>query len=348
MTSSRKARASEFRSPISPEAKVDLGYTAKWGFSDVDPEDIARCAQGDGLSVIGITDLCCVDRIPALTVRALERGIWALPGIRMETEDGMVWAWGFDYQDRRLRALVAAANAGAILHHKHVIPLFRRLGGLVDTTDLDRSKVKTGDALHNWLAHLGADSLLRRWFDRLEWRRRYLNSIELEQSLWLDEVVVPRSSFRPLLDLPVRSLTPSDVAQPFVLVSPSGIAMLDFIRARLKACVQIVAEREITRYPELTWQLYGLGKAPAEVKRKALLRFDLDRFLYNRNDGYLFVTEAGSLDVLRELKVGLRRELGVRVYRVRHGNTVDTCVSTYLHVPDPDQLALEFASLLEF
>jgi hypothetical protein len=112
--------------------------------------------------------------------------------------------------------------------------------------------------------------------------------------------------------------------------------------------VQIVAEREITRYPELTWQLYGLGKAPAEVKRKALLRFDLDRFLYNRNDGYLFVTEAGSLDVLRELKVGLRRELGVRVYRVRHGNTVDTCVSTYLHVPDPDQLALEFASLLEF
>jgi len=334
--------------PISDEARVDLAYTARPGYEDLDPETVVGRAISGGLSAIGITDLARVRRIPVLTARALKHGIWAIPGIRLKTEEGMVWAWGFDYQDQRLEALLAAASAGVILHRGHVGPLLQRLGGQVETSDPSQLKVDTGAALKLWLAHADQDSLLRRWFERLQWRSRYLDSAQLQDSLWLPDIVVSPSAYIELLDLPDREPAPDAQPQPFVVVSPCGMNALELIRERLATTTGIVSETPVGCYPQLTWYLYGFCRASLQVRQKSLLRFDLDRKLFNRNDGWLFVTEPGSHDALCELKIQLRQELGVRVYRVRSGNAVDTCVTGHVHVSDPDRLGLEYAWLREF
>jgi hypothetical protein len=334
--------------PVADDAKVDLAYTARPGCEALDPEAIVGLAVGDGFGVIGITDLARVDRIPALTARALARGIWAVPGIRLRTDEGMVWAWGFDYQDPRLLALLAGASAGASLRHGDVVPLLRRLGGEVERGDPPQLEVETGAALRRWLAQVDPGSLLRRWFERLEWRGRYLDSAELQASLWLPEIVLLPSTHGALLDLADREPAPAAHPQPFAVVSPCGMSALPSIRERVAVAAGIVKEAPVGDYPQLAWRLYGICPAPLPVRQKSLLRFDLDRALFGRNDGWLFVTAPGSLAALAALKVQLRHELGVRVYRVRSGDTVDTCVSGHLHVPDPDRLALEYAWLGEF
>jgi hypothetical protein len=339
-------------SPL-PPGGVDLCYTARPSLAGASPDQLVARAGRGGLTVLGITDERRVDRIPAVASRALGAGLWPVPGVCLRDGNEQIFAWGFDYQDRELLRLLErpAPAIGA------TIDRIIRTGGLVWRAGGAHAGVPAGaagadlptttDRLDGFLARAPSHSLLGQWFDRLAWRVRNLPPGDLEASFWPEEIAIDTARHRYLVDLPPAAAPPVPHPRAFVLVAPSGLHALDRIRGLARARSPVRDERQVTPFPELAWRLYALDRREPVERLRSTLRFELDGVRHGTSAGYLFVLEAAAVD-LCGLKREIRAALGPRVWRARAGELVDTCVSSFVHLPTPDCLAREYAWLRAF
>lgn len=325
---------------------VDLRFTARPHLADASAEDVVAEAARAGLAAFAITDRGRVDRIPAIAARALKASLWPIPGLQVPAGDGRdIFAWGFDYQDARLLDLLGCP----IVDSRAVGARIDELGGITvalpsaghDATNLPT----TAAGLDAFVAAAPPASLLHHWFERMAWRARHMSLAELEESLWPPEVCIDVPRCQHLVDLGALEPPSPAEAWPFVLVSPSGLAALDRIRALARVHGTLRDDRSVARFAELAWRVYGLDRQERSERLRASLRFELDERLYDTTAGHLFVFERHDID-LRALKTAIRQALRPRTWRVRLGDCADTCVSSFVHAPDDERLAFEYAWLL--
>ena len=336
--------------PIFGPGAVDLRFTARAELADTSPDAVVEDAARQALAVFGITDSQRVDRIPSIAARALRAGLWPVPGIRLHGGDSEIFAWGFDYQDRALLGLLEHQR----LDLNAALQRIAATGGLIfDARNGDAApghRIRpvllptNTEHFEDFLARVPPLCLLRDWFDRMRWRLRNLPEAELEASLWPEEISIETPCFQYLADLSPVVLPPAAHPLPFLLVSPSGLGSIDRIRALAMAHATLRCEQFVPQFAELAWRLYRLDQQERNQRLRATLRFELDRVLHGRSAGHLFVFEPGDID-LGALKVRIRTLLRPRVWRARLGERADTCVSSFVHLPDRDRLGHEFAWL---
>jgi len=197
-------------------------------------------------------------------------------------------------------------------------------------------------------------ALHRSLFKRMHWRAHNLRPDELRSSLSPDIVQLESLHHEHLLARPPPAATapPGFAGCPFVLVRAGALQRVEqVVRAIEGAGGQVVARREADGYPELAWDLYDLGPGPDPARaRRSLLNFGLDRHLYGPDgERCLLLFFRGPLSCsFRSLKIDLRRSLGrIRFHRVRCGSLEDTCLTTYVHMPEQEHVALECWRLVQ-
>lgn len=219
----------------------------------------------------------------------------------------------------------------------HGAPVDRRRPGL---------RSVGGDVLEALNDRVPDQALHRSLFKRMHWRQHNLRPDELDSSLRPELVELAELRHEHLLGRP----RPAPAAPhgfegcPFVLVRAGALDRVAQVVDAVERCGgQGIERRAAGGYPTFAWDLYDLGADPVRGRR-SLLNFELDRHLYGPDaERCVFVFFRGPLRrSFRSLKIDLRRQLGrIRFYRVRCGELEDTCLTTYVHMPEEEHVALE-------
>mgnify|MGYP002639940788 CR=1 FL=1 len=204
-----------------------------------------------------------------------------------------------------------------------------------------------GPTLARLQAMLPAHSCHRGAFGRATWRAQRLSPDELERSFEPETVVLDRLHRSDLLaiDPPQDRPTPYPQGRPFVLLGPGAIGRQAWVRAQLEAAgAARIGAATGHDYPRVAWHLYEMygGRRPRDARD--LLRFELDRHLWADQAARccaLYYDPPTGLDPVA-LKATLRRGIGrMRFYRLVVGELRDTSFTSFLHMPDPEDVDRE-------
>jgi predicted metal-dependent phosphoesterase TrpH len=207
-----------------------------------------------------------------------------------------------------------------------------------------------GVALARLMERLPSSCAHRSLFKRMAWRSVNLLPAEIPASLAPAAVTLEDPGPERLLGRPAPSKVASIPAAPFVIAGPGVVNRVDEVVAALEQeGVPVVSRWPATDFAAICWDLYDLFESRDPAHN--LLRFALDRHLFGTDADrceILFVRSPPERD-LRPLKIRIRHRLGpMTFYRVRWRDRVDTCMTSWIHIPDPDRLALECTRLAAF
>jgi len=219
-------------------------------------------------------------------------------------------------------------------------------GGGLTRARLGESTV-AGPMLRQLQALVPAHSIHRGAFGRTAWRARNLDADELERSFEPQTVVVAHIHRADLLEIqpPTQRPQPYPKGRPFVLLGPGALHRRDWVIERLAAAgasrITAVPGHD---YPRAAWHIYEMfgGRRPRDARD--LLRFELDRHLWGDGAGrceLLYYDPDEGLDPVA-LKTELRGGIGnMRFYRLVAGALRDTSFTSFLHMPDPEDVDRE-------
>ncbi len=203
------------------------------------------------------------------------------------------------------------------------------------------------DLFRRLRALLPLDSLYRAPLERNAWRARHLEPAELEQSFEPTTVCSDGPMRTDLLAVPPPEERPAAYppARPYVLLGPGALVHEAHIVATLEAAgAGRLHAATGADYPRVAWQVYEMFGGSRPKDARDLLRFELDRHLWGddaQRCRVLWFDAPPGLD-LERLKATLRRGIGpLRFYRVVSGGLRDTTFTSYLHLPDPEDVARE-------
>lgn len=267
-----------------------------------------RCAQLAALGVCGIELLPSLEPGLGPIAAALARGA---------TRHGLLALGGSNFHGSgQTRAMLGQPTVGG--------PILRQLQALLPA--------------HS--AHRGA-------FRRTAWRASRLNPEELERSFEPQTVELDTLHREDLLAIEPPRDRPDryPAGRPFVLLGPGAIPHAARVAERLGA----IGARRISTvqgedYPRTAWNLYEMfgGRRPRDARD--LLRFELDRHLWGDDAERccaLYYDPPPGLDP-EALKLSLRRMIGkMRFYRLVVGQLRDTSFTSFLHMPDPEDVDRE-------
>ena len=201
---------------------------------------------------------------------------------------------------------------------------------------------------------LPANSAHKSFFKRMLWRSINLSAKEFENSLLPEPITIKELNFSHLLDFDpnIEPAPPDYAGMPYILLGPGAINRHNEIARVLKDFgLQIVTAETRDNYPELAWTIYKMDKVPRENKMREILRFELDKYLYgNTSTKYRIVFFLNRTDVdLRRIKKYIRRMLGeMQFYRVIYGNLSDTFFTSFVHIPNENDINRESWILDQF
>ncbi len=204
-----------------------------------------------------------------------------------------------------------------------------------------------GHTLRALQDRLPAHSIHRDAIKRVAWRAAHLEAAELAASFEPTTVVLERLHRRDLLSLqpPPERPDPYPLGRPFVLLGPGALAHRAQIQAQLHAeGAQRLSTVEGTDYPTTAWTLYEMFGGCRPRDARDLTRFELDRHLWGEaaERCCLIYYDPPSGQDSEDLKALLRRGIGqMRFYRVVFDLLRDTCFTSFLHMPDPQDVDRE-------
>ncbi len=194
---------------------------------------------------------------------------------------------------------------------------------------------------------LPAHSIHRGAFKRAAWRAERLEPAELAGSFEPITVQLEALHREDLLHIqpPARRPVPYPPGRPFVLLGPGAIGHRAWVEDQLR---QSGAHRIVAvlgdDYPRVAWHLYEMFGGDRPRDARDLLRFELDRHLWGDRSGrccVLYHDAPPGLDP-ELLKGRLRHGIGaMRFYRLVTSTIRDTCFTSWLHMPDPEDVDRE-------
>ncbi len=191
------------------------------------------------------------------------------------------------------------------------------------------------------------DGLYRDSLKRNAWRASRLTPAELEQSFSPITVRAESALRRDLLAIapPTDRPTRYPTGRPFVLLGPGAIPHeADMVATLVATGARRIFAASGTDYPRVAWHVYEMFGGERARDPRDLLRFALDQHLWGekaRHCRVLWFDAAPGTD-LELLKAELRRGIGaMRFYRVVAEGLRDTAFTSYLHLPDPEDIDRE-------
>ena len=190
-------------------------------------------------------------------------------------------------------------------------------------------------------------SIHRGAFKRCAWRSERLSPDELYRSFEPTTVVIEALSRQDLLSIAPPPARPASYppGRPFVLLGPGALDRRAWVEAELhRVGARGVRAVQGDDYPAVAWNLYELFGGIRPRDTRDLLRFELDRHLWGDAAGRCCVLyHDPPPDSDPELfKSALRRGIGpMRFYRVVARPIRDTSFTSWLHMPDPDDVDRE-------
>lgn len=296
--------------------------------------------RAGGLAVIAhphfIRDLS-PEAIPALCEKF---AAWGVCGYERIDENGcdpeIVSAWEKAGRENGLLAL-----DGSNFHGRGISEA--RMGGGVVGCDMIPELVR----------RLPEGCIHKSMFKRMRWRSANLSLEEFESSLSPEPVTIEKLGFERLLKLsPHFDSTLGKDAAPFVLCGPGAFHRRMEIAGILKELGFRITRIETGNgYPEVAWSIYRMFRVPDNEKPYEILRFDLDRHLWGNDAerfGVIFFANEHRAD-LRQLKQTIRGKMGsIRFYRVYYKDISETYLTTYVHIPDEENIGRECRILSQF
>ena len=204
-----------------------------------------------------------------------------------------------------------------------------------------------GDVLGALAAALPGHSLFRDAFNRNAWRSVNLSPAELESSFSPETVHIDALHREDLLALTSPAPRPATYppSRPFVLLGPGALAHEDPIRALMSAAgLGRIAAVDGGDYPRVAWHLYEMFGERRPKDPRDLLRYELDIHLFGphaRCCRVLHFDPPSGLDHAA-FKRRLRAAVGpMRFYRIECGGLRDSTFTSWLHIPDPEDVRRE-------
>lgn len=209
------------------------------------------------------------------------------------------------------------------------------------------SPATPGSTLGRLVAALPDHSLHKHLFKRLRWRSRNLGEEEFAASLRPEPIVLSRLEGAHLLQRPPPppDEPASGRALPFVLIGPGALDAEERVcHALAQQGARMLPSQTVAAYPELAWDLYALHRGNDLARRRDLLRYNLDRHLYGSRAStcrVAFFEPPGGTE-LWALKQVARSAVGpMRFYRLQAGEVIETCFTSFVHMPDEDRIDAE-------
>ena len=211
---------------------------------------------------------------------------------------------------------------------------------------------------------------LRRRAARLWWRAENLTVMECLGSAFPRTLRLENPDFEDLERRYAQRLVPvSEPAEssPFLIIKPEGLPFEDRIRRALEQRgARVVSEHAVFDRVRMQLSLLGvssgessgrgrrpLGEEPVPGPRlqRTFLRLEADRarFPLTYDSAKVLLLDGVKPDRIRRLKRHIRRRVGpICFVRVVWNGMSETVFSSYVHLPDPEHLAGEFAVVKEF
>ena len=191
---------------------------------------------------------------------------------------------------------------------------------------------------------------------RVKWRLRNLSPVELLHSFVPPTYRIDRPDFDAIARLWAERVRPEAVPprpRPFLIIKPEGLPHEARIReALLENGLFIASEHRIGEHRRLQLSLIGLrAGTPDGPPLSACLRLEADRMRCPETHDLSKVLFLDGLDPdrTRPLKRHIRSRVGrIRFTRVVWNGVSETVFSSYVHIPDPADLAVEYAVVKEF
>jgi hypothetical protein len=190
---------------------------------------------------------------------------------------------------------------------------------------------------------------------RFKWRLRNLTFKDLVLSYFPATLTIDKIDYDYYRQI-VNKITPLenrdfDTKNLFLIIKPSGLQYRDKINSVLKQKgISIVKEHEINDYIrfQLTiYKLHNMNRPDYETKflnQVLWLESDKKQFPETYNKAIVLVLDNVNSVQTRDLKNYIRRKVGrIKFTRIVHDDKTDTVFSSYVHVPDKDELGMENA-----
>jgi len=194
---------------------------------------------------------------------------------------------------------------------------------------------------------------------RIKWRLRNLRFRDFLLSFFPKEVVITELNaedylrrFQNRIEYDA-SAAPIE-SPPFIIIKPSGIPHAEKIKQILKdKNIRIIQECDIDDYIGLAIHIYRFKPIFGDSVPIEYLWFRWDELKYpNQLDkckSLILDKTTVNHEQIFKLKKYLRRHIGpIRFYRLRYKDFSDTVLSTYLHIPDPEDAPREYFFLTHF
>lgn len=136
---------------------------------------------------------------------------------------------------------------------------------------------------------------------------------------------------------------------PFIVIKPSGVEHEDKIKELLeKKKVEILEEKSIDNYVRFGLHLYIRPYHDMKQILNSYLWFALDEYLYpdklDKTKCLFLNFDTIDLDNLRDFKKEVRLDIGhIRFYRVTYKALKDEAFSSFIHVPDKEEIRREYS-----
>ncbi len=231
--------------------------------------------------------------------------------------------------------------------------------------------VTNGDILRKIQQALPDNSLHKDYFARMYWRSANLSSDEFSDSLQPRIIRLRKIKFEHFLavpftagfvlnsgrvvlnSVPFTADAPMDEEKipgdfrglPFILARGEALEKIEVIKSILERFdCSVISEATSDHYREIAWQIYNMGAGSKVQKTRNLLKFNLDDRLYSERAAHcrvLFFHNPKSAP-LRNIKKALRQEIGrMQFYRIEYRGQIDTFFTSYVHLPDEDNIPHE-------
>jgi DNA polymerase III alpha subunit (gram-positive type) len=340
--------------------KVVLRVHSSYSIGKHSPAEMAVLAKRQGLSVIALTDRDTVSGIPEMITAGEKLGIYVIPGVEANSSDGVIVGYFIDYQDENLLKFLrkikktkkSEDGTDFIPSSQEVVQAISKAGGLpiragVDNRVFAESEVTGADILPKLQEKLSDSSLHKDYFKRMLWRSANLSSEEFVESLQPQFLRIKKLKFGHLVNTTDddKEIPANFQGYPFIIIRGESLANTQTIRNILSSFhCPVISEIKTDRYREIAWKIYKMENGSTVQKTRNLLKFNLDDRLYGKKSARCLVFFFQNPDNvhLREIKKALRTELGsIRFYRVEYLNHIDIFFTSFVHIPDEENIRHE-------
>jgi hypothetical protein len=189
---------------------------------------------------------------------------------------------------------------------------------------------------------------------RLAWRWNNLTFREFFDSYFPEEVWLPDQNMCKYDDLVKNSIKPDTCPKegnPFVMIKPSGMPLEEQIKHFIKFNgIEIKEEHEISDYVALAAGIYRFKpRTGAEIPQNYFWLAFEDMKMQHRTKCLVLDKNSVDLSNPHDFKIPLRHVLGpIKFYRIHYYGQSDVAFTSFVHVPDKEDLDREYSVLRNY